>query len=279
MTRHRPFLTPLALTPMTGHVMILFALGLGLCNSIALSQPALSPEDKRAQFLREANANRLKRTTALTQMGESHLKEELRRESLEGIAPVNSSAYKEVIRRGPSFAPLLASLLISTPPDQSSLLGLLALRKSNPTVYRNLSPTFRVRVLVDALTHAKSFNAWGLPNLHWHEAAEALIEEKDAARPALVALLQKTDSRDAPVLGLGLDKIHEKYHYRVSDYALALLNEINGQRIKLDENPAIRNKFINELAEQNGFPKGASPSDHMAPAPPHGVILEGHPIQ
>lgn len=266
---------------MTLQVMILLFLGLSSFYSIASSQ-TLRPlaedkslaEDKRARFLREANANRLKRTTELAHMDEPRLTAELRRESLEGIAPVNSFAYKEVLRRGSVFASPLAGLL--TAPDQSSFLGLLALRRINPTVYRKLSATFRVKVLVDALAHAKSFNAWGLPNLRLNEAAEALIEEKDAARPALVLLLQTTGSRKAPVLGLKSHDVYEKYQYRVSDYAMALLNEINGQRKELPVDPILRDRLIDELARRNGLPQAVAPVDHVGPAPPHGLTLGPH---
>lgn len=213
-------------------------------------------------------------------MKELPLAAELRRESLDGIAPFNSFAYKEVLKRGSGFASPLALL---TAPDQSSFLGLLALRKINPTEYRKLSAAFRVSVLVDALKHAKHFNTWGLPNLHWHEAAEALIEEKDAARPALVPLLQTTGSRKAPVLGLKSNDVYEKYHYRVSDYALALLNEINGQRPELPVDPVLRDRLIDELARRNGLPRPVAPVDldHMRPAvpgAPAGLTLEPPPI-
>ena len=265
---------------MAGRVTLVLIVILGIHHSTAFSQPSPSPEEKRSQFIREANDNRLKRIAALTKMGETHLTAELRRESLEGIAPFNSLAYKEVVsrvRRDPSFARLLANLLISTPtpPDQSSLLGLLALRNGNPTVYRNLAPTFRVGVLIDALTRAKTFNAWGFLNLRWNEAAVALIEEKDAARPALVALLQTTGSPDAPVRGLGLPKNYENYRFRVSDYALALLNEINGTKVTLPMDLAIRNRLIDKLAKEKGFLKAVAPVNLVPPAVSGG--LEVHP--
>jgi hypothetical protein len=140
---------------------------------------------------------------------------------------------------------------------------LLALRKINPTEYGKLSPAFRVGVLVDALKHAKTFNAWGLPNSHWHEAAEALIDEKDAARPALVPLLKTTNSRFAPMVGMRSRDVNEKFHYRESDYALALLNEINGEKEQLPPEPARRNILIDNLAHRNGLPKSGPPVPHQ----------------
>jgi len=249
--------------------MIFLLLGLSYFHyDVASSQAKPSPEDKRAQFLREAHDNRLKRTKLLEQMNKSQLFGELRTESQAGIAPFNSLAYSETVRRGLVFTVPLASYPRS--PDQSLFLGLLALRKISPAEYKKLSADFRVRVLVDALKHAKSFNAWGLPHIGWQEAAKALIEEKDGARAALVALLVK-GSPDAPIQGLYSYDAYREYRYRLSDYAWALLNEINGQQEKMaiPTDPAIRDRLIKELAKRNGFPKSDAPKDHLVPTPPH----------
>jgi len=247
------------LRSMTLLVMILLCLELSSFNSIAFSKTPRSPaEEKRNQFLSEANNNRNTRTRELERMNAPQLAAELTRESLEGIAPFNSFAYKAVVKK-PDLAIPLARLL--TAPEQSSFLGLLALREINRTEYQKLSAAFRVSVLVDALKHTKYFNAWGLPNLRWHEAAEALIAEKDAARPALVPLLQTTGSRNAPVLGLKSHDVYEEYQYRVSDYALALLNDINRERKILPVERILRDRLINELAMRNGLPKPVVPID------------------
>jgi hypothetical protein len=261
-------------TSLTIRVMFLLLLALSCFHyDYASSQTPPSSEKKRAQFLREAHDNRLNRAKALERMNEDQLAAELRRESLEGSASFNSFAYNVVVlKRGSVFGPTFRSLL--TDSDRSSFLLLLALRKISPAEYQKLSADFRVKVLVDALKHAKSFNAWGLPHIAWHEAAQALIDEKDGARAALVALLVVKDSPDAPILGLYSDKARREYHYRLSDYAWALLNEINGQRIVLPKDPATRDRFIEDMAKEHGFPKPDAPRDHVAPAPPERIRVQ-----
>lgn len=234
---------------------------------VGFSQPQSShKEDERAQFLHEFHDNRLKRKLALGQMGEPHLAAELQRESLEGREPFNSLAYEIIVKKGPTFCVTFRHLL--SKPDRSSFLLLLALRKICPTDYQQIPAKVRVNILVDALRHAKSFNAWGLPHIRWHEAAEALIAEKDAARPALVALLKAEGSSDAPVQGLQSYDAYRKYKYRLKDYAWALLNQINDKAIPIPADPTIRDSLIKELAKRKGFEKNIPPKDLTAPAAP-----------
>lgn len=230
--------------------------------------PQSPAEKKRAQFLKEAHERRLKKTKELKQMDVQQLAAELSSDSKKGKSPNNSLAFDETINRGSNIGPQLAKTLTTS--DHSSFLALLALRKISPKDYDSIPSTFRVKVLVDALQHAQSLNAWGLPHLKWHEAAEALIEEKDAARPALVELLRK-GSKNAPVEGIGVHDAYEKYHYRVSDYAWALLNDINKQPVPIPKDPSTRDKLIEELEREHGFVKPIQPhpeGDVTAPAAP-----------
>jgi hypothetical protein len=228
------------------------------------AQPT-NPEEKRTQFLREAEANRRTKIQALRLMKEPQLAEELRRESLEGKEPFNSMSYKELIRRKQQVSNTPFSSIFLTSTDRASFLALLGLREISPSQYSGLPASFRVAILVDALVNAKSFNAWGLPHIRWQEAAEALIDEGNAARPALLALLSSTPvgRRDAPVLGLKSYDDYTKYHYRVRDYAWALLSDINGERpTAIPKEVNIRDQLIRDLALRNGLPR------NMMVAPP-----------
>jgi hypothetical protein len=153
--------------------------------------------------------------------------------------------YAEVVRRGTGAAAALRPLIVKG--DRSSLFALLALRQIAPEQYQQLKPDLRVAILVDALKRSEYFNTWGLPHLRWTDAAKAIIAEGQAARPPLVALL--SDKRPAPVWGGEEYAEYQRYQYRVSDYAWALLNEITGRKITIPEDPAARDRLIAETAK------------------------------
>jgi hypothetical protein len=205
-----------------------------------------NPEEKRVKFLEEARANREKRVKELKAMNETQLAKELEKDSLKGREPFNSMAFSELVARGPGVAPAFASAL--THADRSSFIGLLALRKLDYAMYKSLPSEFRVKVLVDALKNSETFNAWGLPHSHWQEAARALIEEGEAAKPALISLLD--DKRDAPSWGSATFTDSQRFHYRVRDYAWALLNEIDHEKTDIPTDIPARDQLIKEQVLQ-----------------------------
>lgn len=158
--------------------------------------------------------------------------------------PFNSTAYREIVTRGDAAGATLKPLLKKQ--DSSSLLGLLALRQLSPAQYHTLTPAFRVSVLVGSLADSKFFNTWGVPNFYWNDAAHAIVDEGNAAAEPLIRLLK--DTRPAPVFGSEGAAVYAQYHYRVCDYALALLNEIRGQKSALPADPAARDKLIADAA-------------------------------
>ena len=246
------------LTAFTSQAVLVTLILINFWSISEIQAQPTNPEEKRTLFLREAEANRRANTQALRSMGAPQLAAELRRESLEDKEPFNSMSYKELIRRGlplVSNTPFRQTFLTS--PDRSSFLALLALREISPSQYASLPSDFRVAVLVDALAKAKSFNAWGLPHIRWQKAAEALIAEGKAARPALLTLLDSTPTgkRDAPVFGLKSYDDYTKYHYRVRDYAWALLSDINGEHpTTIPKEVNNRDQLIGDLELRNGLP-------------------------
>jgi len=176
-------------------------------------------------------------------MNTAQLFEILQQESIEGKEPYNSMAYSELVSRGEQAAPELQSLLRND--DQSSLLGLLALREMDQTLYRQLDSAFRINVLVDALQNSKYFNTWGLPHLYWEEAAQSIIDEGEAAQEPLMLLLD--DTRPAPMWGEEEVVESNAYAYRVRDYAWALILAIRGNDLAIPTDPAQRDELIKEM--------------------------------
>ena len=212
------------------------------CSSQA-SRVAQERNEERNKQLQEFQTKRETRLKDLKAMDMPGLASELEKESQRGLEPFNSMAYAEAVSRGAQAAgPLVPQL---TKPDRSSFLGLLALRKLDSARYRSLAPTFRAAVLVNSLETSTYFNAWGIPTVYWTDAAKAMIEEGAAVEPGLARLLR--DTRPAPVWGSEGVMVNQQYHFRVADYAWALLNEIHHKSVAISEKPEDRDKLISEM--------------------------------
>ncbi len=156
-------------------------------------------------------------------------------------------AYAEVVSRGRDASPGLTAVL-KKKEDRSSFSGLMALRKIDPEGYHALPSTFRTNVLIDALKNSRYFNAWGIPTSYWTDAANALMEEGSVAEKPLKALLH--DRRPAPVWGSEGVMVYQQYHFRVCDYAWALLSGIKKTPLEISESPEARDKLIEGAARK-----------------------------
>ena len=139
--------------------------------------------------------------------------------------PFNSLAYRELVKRKDVSSDALVSVVKETK-SADGLLPLLLLRDLDNKGYQELPVELRVDVLTDALHTSKNFNTWGLPGFYVEAASKALIECGTSAIPALKRML--SDTRPAPVFG---SKMHMEYlsrKYRLCDYALFLLERIQG---------------------------------------------------
>jgi len=186
----------------------------------------------------------------LKAMSTEQLVHEMTSDSQKGREPFNSAAYREAVSRGQSISDGLRSQLIHS--DRTSLLALLALRQISPEQYRSLAVSVRLGVLTDALKNSTYFNTWGIPTLYWEDAAKAIIAEDGAAEPFLAGLLR--DTRPAPVFGSEAMNVIGRYHFRVCDYALALVDEIRHQNVELPADPAGRDRLIEQMLNRKKPP-------------------------
>jgi len=221
---------------------VVAALGLVLLSGCSRpsTNPVPSSATDRANHLAALQDKRQKYEASLKAMNNEQLAPTLASDAAKGREPFNSTAYREMVSRGAAAGPALKSQLVRN--DRSSLLALLALRQVDHGQYQSLDPAFRVGVLVDALKNSKYFNTFGTPMVFWEDAAKAIIDEGQAATGPLTALLG--DKRPAPVWGSEGTSINRQYHYRVCDYAWALLSEIRHQKVILSPDAAERDRQI-----------------------------------
>ena len=207
-------------------------------------QPAASPEpsDPNASQIEAFASMRAVREARLAEMSVRDLVAEMEADSERGLEPFNSMAVRELVTREGEAAAELASLLGR---DPTSLLGLMALRQMDQKIYEELAPEQRLSILIDALSHSEYFNTWGIPDLYWEDAAQAVIELGNDAETALKPLLG--DQRAAPVWGEEEFAHYELYQYRVADYALALTLAIRHDESPIPQAPADRDKMIGAL--------------------------------
>jgi hypothetical protein len=139
--------------------------------------------------------------------------------------PFNSLAYRE-LRGRTDVDPGSLAALVRANKNGNALLPLLLLRKQNEKAYLALPVELRAAVLTDALQNSSTFNTWGLPHLYMEDASHAMLEAGKSAYPALKRML--SDTRPAPVFGSQESMEYKKYQYRLCDYALWYIEEIQG---------------------------------------------------
>ena len=164
---------------------------------------------------------------------------ELETVALKGKEPFNSLAFREMLKRKDSAEEVFQSIKTK---DQRDYFKVMALNKINPDLYKKLTCEVICAVLTASLQKSVVFNAWGLPHLYSESSANAMVECGPAAIPYLTPLLR--DKRPAPLWGSEEAIESEKYHYRVCDYAYALMREINGQKWDVPQRVEERDKAI-----------------------------------
>jgi hypothetical protein len=192
---------------------------------------------KAAEEKRKANEAQLKN------MKIDELAKKMEEDAARDVEPFNSPAFREVVSRkaeaGRELAPLVKN------PNRSSFLALMALYKVSKDDYAKIAEETRVAILIDALGTSKYFNSWGMPHLYWEDAAKAIIESGHAALPGLRKLL--SEKRDAPVWGSEEAGEYQKYKYRLCDYALGMILEIQGKKQEMPVTPEERDRLIASL--------------------------------
>jgi hypothetical protein len=161
--------------------------------------------------------------------------------------PFNSPAYRELKGRTDVDSKALTTL-VNQNANASGLLPLLLLRRLDNKSYLAVPAETRAKILTEALGGSKYFNTWGLPNFYIEEASHAMIESGKVAVPALKRML--SDTRPAPVFGSQEYMVYKQYNYRLCDYALYFLEQIDGKTgLKLPVSPAERDTLIKAMSK------------------------------
>lgn len=215
-----------------------FILGLALFGLLLSCRERVSPSQDKVQQEQEAlNRKVAAKEESYKQKTVPDLISELESAALKGKEPFNSLAFREIVKRKDSAENVFQSIKTK---DQKEYFKVMALNKINAELYKRLSCDVICAVLSDSLQKSAVFNAWGLPHLYWESSAKAIVECGPTAIPYLTPLLR--DKRPAPVWGSEEAAESEKYHYRVCDYAYALMREIENQKWKIPESVEERDK-------------------------------------
>jgi hypothetical protein len=161
--------------------------------------------------------------------------------------PFNSLGFRELKGRTDVDSKALTTLVTQNA-NADGLLPLLLLRRLDNKSYLAVPAETRAKILTDALSGSKYFNTWGLPNFYIEEASHAMIESGRAAVPALKRML--SDTRPAPTFGSQEYMIYKQYNYRVCDYALYFLEQIDGNSgFRMPVSPADRDTLIKGMSK------------------------------
>ncbi len=161
--------------------------------------------------------------------------------------PFNSLAFRELKGRTDVDSKALTTMVTQNA-NANGLLPLLLLRRLDNKSYLAVPAETRAKILTSALSGSKYFNTWGLPNFYIEEASHAMIESGRAAIPALKGML--SDTRPAPSFGSQEFMVYKQYNYRLCDYALYFLEQINGNtELRLPVSPADRDALIKGMSK------------------------------
>lgn len=161
--------------------------------------------------------------------------------------PFNSLAFRELKGRTDVDTKALTTM-VNQNANAEGLLPLLLLRRLDNKSYLAVPAETRAKILTAALSGSKYFNTWGLPNLYIEEASHAMIESGKAAVPALKRML--SDTRPAPTFGSQEYMVYKQYNYRLCDYALYFLEQINGNTgFRMPVSPAERDALIKGMSK------------------------------
>lgn len=226
---------------MKNYVIVICVISTLVSYSRCNSQKSSALQDKVQNQHDSLNNIVKEKEHTYTQKDSKALIAELEVVALKGKEPFNSLAFREIIKRK-GTAPELFSSIKTT--SQKEYFKVIALKKIDEDLYKKLGCDSICAILTTALQRSTLFNGWGLPHLYWESSAKSIIECGQAAIPFLKPLLNDTTS--APVWGSEEAKEYEKYHYRVRDYAYALIMEITNQKSGMPEDVQERDRIIGD---------------------------------
>ena len=159
--------------------------------------------------------------------------EQVQVDSRRGTEYFNSPSYDALVGQGEANAQRLRDSI--TEPNRTHLLSLLALREISSDLYEKMPRDLKARILTDALNQAVYFNSWGVPQLYAQTSdslrpapVQAIIDLGREALPYLEPL--RAQQRSAPRWGSEEQLQDDTLHYRVADYAIALISAIQGEQ-------------------------------------------------
>lgn len=229
-------------------VTLLVCMALAGCTTRKEKNPPLTADQTTAKTRLEAQIQDVAQTAQTYHaMDNTALLGKLLEQSKAQTEPFNSPAFRELKGRT-DVDPKALTTMVNQNANADGLLPLLLLRRLDNKSYLAVSAETRAKILTTALQGSKYFNAWGLPNFYFEEASHAMVEAGKAAEPALKRML--SDTRPAPVFGSQEYMIYKQYNFRVCDYALWLLDQIDNKTgIRLPVSPAERDTMIKETAK------------------------------
>jgi hypothetical protein len=227
-------------------VPALLCAGLYLAGCHAKSQDS-SPETVQAKHLEVDSIQKIVAQTrqSYKAMDNPTLLKKLADQSKRQKEPFNSLAYREMASRKDVNPDTLVSLIHQLK-DGDAILPLLLLRTLNDKAYTGVPVENKVIILTDALQRSKTFNMWGLPGQYPEDASKALIACGRSAIPALTRMLKQTSA--APLYGSKESMVYQHYKFRLCDYALYFIEEIQGNtNFVMPVTPAERDALISKL--------------------------------
>jgi hypothetical protein len=218
--------------------------GCGNQQNGAAAAKRLTPEQQKAQSQLASTMVQAAQTAQnYKAMDNAALLSRLAEQSAMRKESFNSPAYRE-LRYRTDVDPAALVAQVKKSPNADGLLPLLLLREQNQKAYQGIPAETRAAVLTDALQKSTWFNSWGVPGVYLEDASRAMLETGKSTVPALRGMLK--DTRPAPVFWSQMLSV--QYNYRVCDYALFFLDEIQGNKnLKMPVAVADRDALINKI--------------------------------
>lgn len=173
----------------------------------------------------------------------SELEIQLREDAAQEIPPFGADSIKSARRLGKAATSFLLQEIKAH--GKTAFLALEALRESDAQSYDSIPSTERAEIYARALREANFYNAWGLPGYNLTDTARALISLGEDAVAVLKPLL--SDNRPALHSGSKQATTSAVYGNRVRDYAWLLICLIRNQSCGYAQDPAERDRVIEEL--------------------------------
>ncbi|MCR9144586.1 MAG: hypothetical protein NXI24_20270 [bacterium] len=189
------------------------------------------------------------------------LSERLRYESERSVPPHLSIAVREAENAGSAAVPELLQAVRSK--DAASFLALVALARLDRNTYDALPLASKREILIAALGRHSTFNAWGHPWLGSTESSDLLIGLGPAALPGLQSLF--ADNRFAPLIGPATLRSSIDARLRVKDIAAHLAARIMGVQLAFDDDPALRDRAIDQLSRRISAKRPAPANPDSSP--------------